>query len=150
VPGECVVGMALPRFSATVDGARTRAFIDAIGEDRSEYRDRNAALAAGYRELPVPPTYLFVLEYERPQPYLALDVLGVPLSAVLHAKQAFDYRAQCYVGDDLDFTPVITSYTEKKDGRLGFLERRTTVRRDGAVVAYLVNVLAIRWEAVPA
>jgi hypothetical protein len=150
VRGDRVVGLSLPRFTTTVKASRVTAFLNAIGEQRAEYRDRAAAEAASYRGLPVPPTYLFTLELERPKPYLALELLGVPLSAVLHAKQAFDCRAQCYVDDELDFAPVIADYTEKRDGQLGFLERRTTVRREGAVIAYLVNVLAIRWEAVPA
>jgi hypothetical protein len=79
-----VVGLSLPRFTTTVKASRVTAFLNAIGEQRAEYRDRAAAEAASYRGLPVPPTYLFTLELERP------------------------------------------------------------------VIAYLVNVLAIRWEAVPA
>jgi hypothetical protein len=144
---HALIGTALPSFSATVDEDRLRRFVHAIGERRAEHLDVAAARAAGYPKLPVPPTYLFALEFERPEPYLAVEALGASLSAVLQAEQAFDYRQVCYAGDRLDFAPVVADYLEKSGGRLGFLTRRTDVTRDGKVVAILENVVAIRWSA---
>jgi hypothetical protein len=147
VRGEGLAGTRLPGFSATIDRNRLLTFCAAIGEVRPVYRDVTAARAAGHPDLPVPPTFLCALEFGRPQPYLALERLGAPLSVVLHAEQGFDYLSACYAGDRLDFEPVIDDYTESSTGRLGFLRRSTTVCRADAVIAHLTNVLAIRWDA---
>jgi hypothetical protein len=149
VRGQSVIGLELPSFSVTVERDDVAAFAHAIGETRARFHDIDAARRLGHPDLPIPPTYLFALESRRPQPYKALDVLGVPLSAGLHAEQAFDYDAPVHAGDQLSFAPAIEDYFEKGGGRLGFLRRRTLVRRDGHVVASLRNLLAIRWELVP-
>jgi hypothetical protein len=145
VRGEGLAGTRLPGFSATIERDRLIAFCAAIGETRSAYVDVAAARADGHPDVLVPPTYLFTLEFERPQPYLGLERLGAPLSAVLHAEQAFDYAQSCRVGDRLDFEPVIADYRESTGGRIAFLRRHTTVLRAGSVVARLTNVLAVRW-----
>jgi acyl dehydratase len=147
VRGDGLAGLALPAFGVTVDRDRVRAFCVAIGEIRPMYRDVDAARAGGHPDLLVPPTYLFALEFERPQPYLALERLDARLSSALHAEQAFDYVRPCHAGDRLDFEPIVASYSESTDGRLGFVRRETTVLRERELVARLTNVLAIRWDA---
>jgi N-terminal half of MaoC dehydratase len=146
VRGDALRQLRLPGFTVDVDRQHVLRFLDAIGERRPECGDVDVDGAAAQPDLPVPPTYLFTLELARPRPYLALERIGAPLSAALHAQQEFEYFAPVYAGDRLDFAPVVGGYVEKRGGRLGFLERRTTVRRGGEVVARLINVLAIRWE----
>jgi hypothetical protein len=144
--GSSVSGMSLPGFTVDVHREAVVRFCDAIGERRGEYRDPATARAAGYRDVLVPPTYLFSLELHRPQPYLAVEMLGARVCDVRHAEQSFDYGVPCCAGDRLRFELVVSDYYEKRGGRLGFLERRATVTRgDGALVGVLVNLLAIRW-----
>jgi hypothetical protein len=144
-----IVGRALPGFAVDVERDPLRLFAPTIGDLRPECHDVEVARAAGYPDLLVPPTYLFTLEMRRPEPYRALELLGARLSVALHAGQSFSYRQLCFAGDRLDFELRITGYTEKRGGALGLLERTTAVRRGPELVAGLVNVLAIRWEAVP-
>jgi acyl dehydratase len=147
VSRETIVGQELPGFAVDVARYPVRLFARTVGDLRAECHDVDAARAAGYPDLMIPPTYLFTLELRRPDPYRALDLLGSPLSAALHAGQSFAFQQLCFAGDRLDFELRITGYTEKQGGALGLLERTTAVRRGSEPVAELVNVLAIRWEA---
>ena len=142
-----VVGQALPGFSVDVERDPLRLFARTIGDLRPECHALDAARAAGYPDLLMPPTYLFTLELRRPDPYRALELLGTRLSAALHGGETFRYQQLCFAGDRLDFDLEITGYTEKRGGALGLLERTTSVRRGSELVAELVNVLAIRWDA---
>ena len=58
------IGRLLPSHTAAVEAGRLRLFAKATGEDRPEYLDHAAALAAGFSGLPAPPTFLFALENE--------------------------------------------------------------------------------------
>jgi len=147
VSREQIVGRALPGFAVGVERDPLRFFAHTIGDLRPECHDVQLARAAGYPDLLVPPTYLFALELRRPEPYRALELLGARLADALHAGQSFSYRKLCFAGDRLDFELRITGYTEKRGGALGLLERTTAVRRGPELVAELVNVLAIRWDA---
>ncbi|MGW1950954.1 FAS1-like dehydratase domain-containing protein [Streptomyces sp. NPDC001940] len=146
MPAQSIVGQQLPGFTAVIERGPLRFFARTIGDLRPECHEIAAARAAGYPDLLVPPTYLFSLEMGRPDPYYALGVLGASLSAALHAGETFTYYRPCFAGDRLDFELGITGYTEKREGRLGLLERTASVTREGEPVAELVNVLAIRWD----
>ncbi|MFE5699600.1 MaoC family dehydratase N-terminal domain-containing protein [Rhodococcus koreensis] len=144
--GDQVVGLQLPRFDVTVERSQMVEFATSIGEERRQFFDPEVAWAFGHPDILLPPTYLFALEFRRPQPYLAVELLGASLSSVLHAEQSFQYHTPCHAGEKLEFDPRIDDYFEKSQGRLGFLRRRTTVSRNGDRVAVLENLLAIRWD----
>ena len=62
------IGYRTEPFTVEVEKGRLRMFAKAIGETDPIYTDEAAAQAAGYRSLPVPPTFLFCLEMEQPDP----------------------------------------------------------------------------------
>lgn len=144
VDPRSLIGLELPAFSTLVEREPLRAFSTAIGETDAVYREVAAARAAGHPDVPVPPTYLFSLEFQRPDPYLALRLLDADLTQVLHGEQRFTYHSLTYAGDELTFRPRVGDYYEKKGGALRFVVRDTTVTRSGAVVAELRNVLVVR------
>ena len=51
------IGRLLPSHTAAVEAGRLRLFAKATGEDRPEYLDHAAALAAGFSGLPAPPPF---------------------------------------------------------------------------------------------
>ena len=59
---QSAIGREFTPVTAHVEPGRLRFFAKAIGETNPVYRDAEAAAAAGYAALPVPPTYLFCLE----------------------------------------------------------------------------------------
>ena len=143
------VGTALPTSSWTVDAARLRLFAQAIGETNPIYVDADAARAAGHPDLPVPPTFLFGVELENPEPFGWLTPLGVDLRHVLHGDQSFEYSSIAHAGDTLVAAPTITDIYAKKNGALEFIVKTTTVTRaDGSAVAELVSTIVVRHPVV--
>ncbi|MFC9998622.1 MaoC family dehydratase N-terminal domain-containing protein [Nocardia sp. NPDC127526] len=140
-----VIGTQLPPTTLTVDAGRLRFFAKAIGETDPVFTDPEAARAAGYPNLPVPPTFLFGIELEQPDPFEWLAGLGVDLRRVLHGEQSFTYHATAVAGDVLTAAPVIGNVYSKKGGALEFIEKTSTVTRaDGELVAELKSVLVVR------
>src|SRR4051812_19670181 len=124
-----VAGRALTPVTAQVEPGRLRFFRETTGERNPVYSNADAARAAGYAAVPVPPTYLFCLEMmDAEQAFEFLDILGADLSQVLHGEQRFTYRAPVMVGDTLRFEPRIASVTDKKGGAmtLAVVETRVT------------------------
>ena len=56
---DSCVGEALTCYSVEVEKGRLRLFAKAIGQTDRVHFDEPAARAAGYRSLPLPPTFLF-------------------------------------------------------------------------------------------
>jgi acyl dehydratase len=140
-----LIGTVWPSYTVLVEKGRLRFFAKAIGETNPVYTDEAAARAAGYRALPVPPTYLFCLENEVPDPFANLTAIGVDLRKLLHGEQRFRYRAPVCAGDVVTFHPRIADIYEKKGGALEFIVKETAVTdAEGTAVAELRSVLVIR------
>jgi hypothetical protein len=139
-----IVGLQLPDFTSVAERGRLRAFAHAIGESDPIYTDLAAAQSAGFADLPVPPTFLFSLELERPDPQRVIRELGIDLRQVLHGEEAFTYHRMAVAGEELHFTPAVVDYYEKKGGALRFAVRETRVTAAGTLIAELRNVLVAR------
>jgi N-terminal half of MaoC dehydratase len=142
---ESVIGKDLPPITLTVDAGRLRFFAKAIGETNPVFTELEMAKAAGHRDLPVPPTYLFGIELESPDPFAWLAGIGVDLRRVLHGEQSFTYHSTAVAGDVLTATPRIGNVYSKKGGALEFIEKASTVTREnGDLVAELKTVIVVR------
>jgi acyl dehydratase len=139
------IGHTMPKFSATVEKGRLRFFAKAIGETDPVYTDEAAAKAAGHPGLPVPPTFLFCLEMESPDPAAIRNLLGLDYRRVLHGEQGFTYHRMAYAGDVLSFEQRIEDIYDKKGGALDFVLRKTRVTNQrGEHVADLRTVTVQR------
>lgn len=139
------IGRTWPAHTVEVEKGRLRFFAKAIGERNPIYTDEAAAQAAGYRSLPVPPTFLFSLENEVPDPFAYLTSMGVDLRRVLHGEQSFHYHAPVCAGEILTFSSRIADIYQKKGGALEFIVKETTVKTPaGAPVAELRTVIVVR------
>ena len=135
----------LTPFSVEVEPGRLRTFAKACGQDDPVYSDLDAAKAAGYPSLPVPPTFLFCLEMEGPNPMEVYERLGIDSAHVLHGEQHFLYHRMAFAGEALRFAPRIIDRYQKKGGSLKFVVRETRVEgQDGTAVADLRCVLVVR------
>ena len=139
-----VIGSRTPEYSVQVERGRLRSFALATGQTDPVWSDLEAARAAGHRDLPVPPTFLFCLETENPDRGRFLADLGVDIRTVLHGGQAFGYHAQACAGDTLTFSTEVKDVYTKRGGALEFLVRATEVTRDGAPVATLTSTVVVR------
>ena len=139
------IGQALTTHSAEVEKGRLRFFAKAIGETAAIYVDEEAARAAGHRSLPVPPTFLFCLDMEVPDPFAWFPSVGLELTKILHGEQHFTYHAMAYAGDTLSFASRVADIYDKKGGALEFIVKDTRVSNQlGQHVADLRSIIVQR------
>jgi acyl dehydratase len=137
---QTFIGLRLPPFTTSVDRDRVHRFAIVIGENDPVFHDLTAARAAGYPDIPLPPTLLFSAELDRPGEGV-LELLGVTVERVMHSEQRFTYHAPAHANEELTFATTVTDlYT-----RLGrtFLVQETAITRDGEPVADLRQVLMV-------
>ncbi|MET0797407.1 MaoC family dehydratase N-terminal domain-containing protein [Rhodococcus erythropolis] len=139
-----VIGTRIPEHSVEVERGRLAFFARATGQDDPIYTDRSAAEQAGHRDIPVPPTFLFCLDMERPNPSTFYADLGIDIRTILHGEQEFTYLQTAYAGDTLQFSTAVTDCYAKKAGALQFLVRTTEVTREGQAIATLRSTTVIR------
>jgi acyl dehydratase len=138
------IGRTLPAFRAVAEAGRLRFFARAIGETNPLYFDESVARDAGHPNLPLPPTFLFSLEFEQPDTSWR-DQIGIELPRILHGEQQFTYHRMAYAGDTLLFESRIADIYDKKGGALEFVVRETRVtNQHGELVADLRSVIVQR------
>ncbi|MFM0210673.1 MaoC family dehydratase N-terminal domain-containing protein [Paraburkholderia sediminicola] len=140
------IGALISRHTVTVEAGRLRFFAKATGQTDMRYVDEEAARKAGYLSLPVPPTFLFCLEMESPNPRAAVERLNIDIGRILHGEQQFSYHRMTFAGERLTFETSIADIYEKKGGALEFVVRKTRVTgaRDDDLVADLRSVIVVR------
>lgn len=138
------IGKALPGFRAVAEAGQLRFFAKATGETNPVYFDESAAHDAGHPSLPLPPTFLFSLEFQQPDTRWR-DEIGIELSRILHGEQSFTYHRLAYAGDVLSYDSRIADIYDKKNGALEFVVRETRVtNQKGEHVADLRCVIVQR------
>ena len=140
-----LIGHQLGTFNVDVEKGRLLFFAKAIGETDPVYTDEETAMAAGYKSLPVPPTFLKCLESEGRDLSTFLNLVGFDLGRILHAEQSFVYHKVACAGDVLTFSGFISDVYEKKGGALQFvvIESRVT-NQDGEHIADVRSSLVQR------
>ncbi|BFT64054.1 MaoC family dehydratase N-terminal domain-containing protein [Pseudomonas moorei] len=138
------IGRQLPTFLVTAEAGQLRFFAKATGETNPIYFDEQAARDAGHPNLPLPPTFLFSLEFQIPSNAWR-DELGIVTARILHGEESFRYHRMAYAGDTLRFDVRIADIYDKKGGALEFVVRETRVtNQHGEHVADLRSVLVQR------
>jgi hypothetical protein len=139
---RAAIGRVLPTIRTRVDPGWLRLFAQALGQDEPAH-------APGSR-VPVPPTFLFGLELDVPDPFEWLTDLGVDLRHVLHGEQSFTYHALAYAGDTLVASPRIADVYDRRSGELEFVVKQTEVAGEGGhPVADLTSVIVVRAGEAP-
>ena len=139
-----VIGRELATVTVTIERGRLRFFAESIGQSDPLYTDLDAARAAGFPDLPVPPTFLFGLKLEQPDAFRWMAELDIDLRFILHGTQRFEYHAMAFAGDELVATQRISELYEKRGGALEFLVTESEVTRDGAPIATLIETIVVR------
>jgi acyl dehydratase len=115
----------------TVERATVSAFAASVLDDKPLYRNRDAARAAGFDDLPAPPTYFFSAaqnwgQWEEEQPpdptggtNPMAEVMGGLMAGgglILHGEQEFTYHRPVVVGEKLRARGVVRDIYQKHSG----------------------------------
>jgi acyl dehydratase len=139
------IGTSLPTATLEIEKGRLRFFAKTIGETDPVYVDERAAKEAGYRSLPVPPTFIIAVELDANTLFPALQNIGVNLSRILHGEQQFSYFDTICAGDTITVESRFADIFDKKNGALEFVVKESTVtNQHGKRVAEMRSVIAIR------
>jgi acyl dehydratase len=124
------VGKPTGAWDIVVERGDVDRFASAVKDDNPIYHSRAAAQAAGFRDIPIPPTWTFVApahQYADLAPvdpsggvnpmFTIMGQLHAKGAMVLHGEQEFEYHAGIAVGDELVATPVMTDVYEKDTER---------------------------------
>ena len=142
---KAFIGRELPPSTLTLERGRLRFFAQAIGETDPVYTDLDAARAAGYADLPAPPTFLFAAELDSGQSMALLELLQIPLPKLLHGEQGFTYHRPACAGDTITVRPRIADIYDKKGGALEFVVKTAEARNQrDELVAELRTVIVCR------
>jgi acyl dehydratase len=124
-----LIGKTLAEFTYLVERCKIRELADAIGDPDPIYRDEEAAIREGYRDVIAPPTFgTCVNLWGGPSFSELIERLGMDPLRVLHAEQEYEYLAPIYPGDMLRTTIKVTDvYTkEGRSGKTRFIVLETT------------------------
>jgi acyl dehydratase len=141
---RALIGSPLTVHETVVDRVRLQAFARAIGETNPVSFDVAMARAAGYPDLPVPPTFLSGLDMTTaPHMFEMAGLFGLDIRTILHAEQAFTYHAMAFAGDRLTFTGRVSDVYARRDGALEFAVSTSEVRRDGLLIVLLTSTIVV-------
>lgn len=139
------IGYQLPPSELLIERGRLQFFARSIGETDPMYTDLAAARAAGYPDLPAPPTFVFAAELESGAVTSLLETLELPIQKILHGEQGFTYLKPVCAGERVTVRSKIADIYEKKGGALEFVLKSSEVRNSsGELVAELRSLLVCR------
>jgi acyl dehydratase len=110
-----VIGKATGAYRVRVERGPVETFASALKDDNPVYHDAGAAKAAGFADIPAPPTFSFAAQFwgrfaeEQPQDptggenpmHTVMGQLFAGGGLVLHGEQEFTYHRPIVVGDVL-------------------------------------------------
>jgi acyl dehydratase len=139
------IGYELPDSVMTIERSRLQFFAKAIGETNPVYTDLAAARAAGYADLPAPPTFLFGAELDSGASDRLVADLGIPFANLLHGEQRFAYHHPACAGDKVTVRSKVTDVYARKGGALEFVVKSSHVTNEaGVLLAEMRTVLVYR------
>jgi len=139
------IGHQVGQSTLAVEPGRLRFFAKAIGEADPTYVDQAAAEAAGYADIPAPPTFLFAAELDSNSMFTLFEQMDIPLGKILHGEQGFEYFSPVVAGDTVTVTSRVKDIYDKRGGALEFLETESVaVNQRGDTVAKMRGVTVVR------
>ena len=139
------IGHVLPDSVMTIERSRLQFFAKAIGETDPVYTDVAAARAAGYADLPAPPTFLFGAELDSGASDRLVADLGIPFANLLHGEQRFTYHHPACAGDRVTVRSKVTDIYDKKGGALEFVVKDShALDGAGVLLAEMRTILVYR------
>jgi acyl dehydratase len=125
------VGKRWPGTTYEVGLEKVREFANAVAADNPVHHDREAARAAGFRDVVAPPMFCVVYSAPSMGPAILDPEVGINLATMLHGSQEFIWGEPVCVGDEITTAPRCTEIYEK-DGKGFYVFETVSTNQDGA------------------
>ncbi|MFS0553826.1 MaoC family dehydratase N-terminal domain-containing protein [Brevibacillus sp. 179-C9.3 HS] len=121
-----LIGLEFEPYSMAVEKGKIKELALALGDDNPIYYDLEAAKKEGYDGIPIPPTFLQVIDLwgglGAPE---KVEKLKLNLVRVLHGQQSYEYLGDIVAGDVLFVTSKVVD-AETKSGSTGTMDLITS------------------------
>lgn len=141
------VGKVYPETPPYLIGReKVREFATAIGDFSASFHDLSAARAAGYRDLPAPPTFAFVITMKALGFAMFDPELGLDYARVVHGEQGFEYLQPMVAGDEVVVRSHISDIGVRGSNEY-LITQADIVRSDGEVLVRTASTIISRGTA---
>ncbi len=127
------VGKEYPASTYEVGLEKVREYAHAVGHAEPVHHDREAARAAGFRDVVAPPMFAVVYSMPAVGPAIVDPEVGINFAAMVHGGQEFVWGEPVCVGDEIT-TVARVSEIFAKDGKGFYVFESTSTNQDGAEV----------------
>jgi acyl dehydratase len=136
------VGKQWPSVTYQASRAKIAEYANAIGAEHPIHFDREAALAAGFRDVVAPPMFCVVYSAPAMGPAILDPEVGINLAAMVHGGQQFEWGEPVCSGDEISTAATCANIYEK-DGKGFYVFESTSTNQDGetTVRATWINIV---------
>lgn len=125
---DSLTGRDLGTMTFPVDRSKVREFARSLGDPDPVYTDLDAARAAGFTDIPVPPTFVVSSAHWREEDNM-VATLGLDLRCVLHGECGWEYHGPVVVGDELTASRRVSGVSTR-EGRRGGTMTMVSIETD--------------------
>jgi acyl dehydratase len=124
------IGKTWPPATYQASRAKIAEYANVIGAANPIHFEREAALAAGYRDVVAPPMFCVVYSAPAMGPAVLDPEVGMNLAAMVHGGQEFEWGEPVCSGDEITTTASCSDIYEE-DGKGFYVFESTSVNQDG-------------------
>lgn len=132
-PEATATGKTYPPYDYEVGKEKIREYASAVGEDNPVYFDREAATAAGFRDIPAPPMFAVVYSAGSVGPAVVDPEVGINLGMMVHGGQEFVWGEPVCATDTITTTTTVKDVYEK-GGMSFYVFESVSMNQDGQEV----------------
>lgn len=125
---DSLTGLELGTITFPVDRSKVREFARSLDDPSGLYTDVETARAAGFANIPVPPTFVVSSAHWRKEDNI-VATLGLDLRRVLHGECGWEYHGPVVVGDELTASRRV-SEVSTREGRRGGAMTMVSIETD--------------------
>jgi acyl dehydratase len=125
------IGKEYPTSDYEVGREKIREYANAVGESNPVHHDREAARAAGFRDVVAPPMFVVVYSAGAMGPAILDPELGINLMLMLHGSQEFVWGEPVCAGDTITTRATMKDMYEKDDGKQFYVFESVSTNQEG-------------------
>jgi acyl dehydratase len=127
------IGKKFPSVTYEVGREKIREYANAVGETNPVHHDREAAQAAGFRDVVAPPMFAVVYSAPAVGPAIFDPEVGINFAMMVHGGQEFVWGEPVCAGDAITTVNQFKDYSEKDDKKF-FVFESVSTNQDGLEV----------------